>query len=119
MAKQVGSVDIVLDHDAALRRFGGNLAALKRSGEAFLQGCPGRLEEMRQAVSAGDARALRRAAYRMDWDLSRLSAGAAFQAALRLERMGKDGDLEGAASALALLEREVEMLSVQLRTMDV
>ena len=112
------SAVLVVDREAALQRFGGNAAALKRSSEEFLQLCPERLGEIRKAIVMGDAKALRQAAYRMGWDLSRLSAGAAHGAALRLEQTGREGDLVEAARELEALERELGVLATQLRVPD-
>jgi HPt (histidine-containing phosphotransfer) domain-containing protein len=46
--------------------------------------------------------------------LGSLSATAAFEAAQKLEEMGKSGDLSHAAGALAVLEQEVDRFQAEL-----
>ena len=104
-----------LDLDAALQRFEGDSGALKRRAMEFVNGCPEHLAEIRRAIEACDAKALSRAAYRLDWHLGLLSAGRAFEAALRLEQIGREDNLEEAAAALEDLEREIGLLADEIR----
>lgn len=116
MVGSTGIRQVVFDREAALQRFGGDLDALRRNAAAFMADCPGRLAEIREAILQGNARALERAAYRLDWLLSTFSAGAAFDAAFRLEKMGREGNLCGAEAVYRRLEREIESLGLALES---
>lgn len=98
------------DRDAALEHFRGDVGAFKENARSFLRGCSGRMAEIREAISCRNGKRLERAAYRLDWLLSTLGAAAAFDAALRLEKLGREGDLTGAEEAYAKLESEIERL---------
>ena len=67
-------------------------------------------------TQAGDvALAVGRAAHKLKGGLLTIGAAAAGDAALRLEKMGKGGDLSGAESALAKLNAELDRLVDALR----
>jgi CheY-like chemotaxis protein len=78
--------------------------------ETYLQESPRMMEAIRQAVADADQAALRLAAHTLKGSIRFFGASPAFQTARRLERMGREGNLEAAPQALAALEREVEEL---------
>jgi HPt (histidine-containing phosphotransfer) domain-containing protein len=84
---------------------------------AFQNDQPGILGELEQAVALGDARAVGGAAHRLKGSLQTLGAEAAAVAALRLERMGRDRDLEGVEQAWLALKSEMERLNPELLTL--
>ena len=114
MPDEVEARQEAFDREAALRRFGGDAAALNRSTEAFSEGCPERLAEIREALSRGSGKDLERAAYRLGWALSLFSAAAALDAALKLERMGREGNINGAETVYRVLEAEIGRLKEAL-----
>ena len=84
----------VVDEAAALERIGGDRQLLREIAALFLQEYPELLETMRNALAAGDAKALERAAHSLKGSASNFGAYACVEAALDLERMARGADLE-------------------------
>ena len=103
-----------VDWDAALRRVRGSAEAMKKLAQLFATESNRLLPEVRAAVEAGDAAALRRAAHTLKGSVACFAAQPATDAALRLELMGRDHNLAGAAEAVATLEAEVERVRAAL-----
>ena len=83
------------------------LAALARE---FLNSVPAQFDDVRVAVAEADAAALFQAAHRLKNAVSNLYSEPASQAAAKLEHMGRYEQLEGAHSALIVLETELSRL---------
>jgi two-component system, sensor histidine kinase and response regulator len=98
------------DEETALARVGGDREMLKDLIGIFLEEYPKWLTDIRMAVAAGDAPGLRLAAHTVKGAVDHCGASAAFDAALRLERLGHSGTLSGAVEATSALEREIERL---------
>lgn len=103
----------VFDREAALARYG-DAAALARAVETLRQQRAQRLEALREALARRNDRALAHSAYLLSRLLSGLSAGSALDAALRLQKLGRSGKLDGAEKVYAALERELERLEAAL-----
>ena len=106
--------DAIIDRAALLDRFEGDLTLVGEVAGLFLEDCPGRLDAVREALAAGDAEALESAAHSLKGSVSNFAGSAAVEAALRLETMGRDGDLTDAPAACAALEREIARLLPEL-----
>ena len=76
----------------------------------FLAECPRWMTEMRAAVAGGEPPRLQLAAHALKGGVATFAAGATYEAALRLEKMGRAGDLSAAPEALAALAQKVERL---------
>jgi two-component system sensor histidine kinase/response regulator len=100
--------EIPLDHAALLARVGGNVALLLE----ILQMCPGEfarlLAELHSAVAHKDADRIGLAAHTLKGTLGNLSAAPAYEAALRLEDIGRTGDLDRVEEAFRLVREQVE-----------
>ena len=105
------------DSSAALARVQGDTALLGEMAELFLKNCPKLLAEIRQAIERQDTRALERAAHTLKGSVGNFAARAAYEAALRLETMARQGDLSQAESAFRALEQELERLTPTLATL--
>jgi HPt (histidine-containing phosphotransfer) domain-containing protein len=92
------------DLNAALNALEGDRELLRRIAQLFVVQSPQLLDEIRQALLRGDADALERAAHKLRGSVSNFFATKAHDAALRLERMGRDKDLTGGVEAQAHLE---------------
>jgi HPt (histidine-containing phosphotransfer) domain-containing protein len=103
-----------LDLAAALGRVGGDEDLLREIAEIFLDECPDALSEVKQAIDATDAGALQNAAHALKGSVGNFGASEAYEAALRLEMMGRNGNLTGSTEALADLERALGRLKPQL-----
>jgi CheY-like chemotaxis protein len=97
-----------LDAAAALAYAGGDRQLLGELLGIFLEDSPGHLQAVRNAVAGADPAALVRAAHTMNGSLRVLGAAAATARVGRLEALGREGQLEGAATLLARLEPELE-----------
>jgi len=81
----------------------------------FLDDCPKLLLEIRRAVEREDSEALERAGHTMKGVLGYFSSDGAVSTALRLQQMGANRDLRGAARALVELEQLVAHLNQSLK----
>jgi HPt (histidine-containing phosphotransfer) domain-containing protein len=87
-----------------LDSLGGDVDFLSEVVEAYLASSPGLLAIMRQAITAGEAPALQRAAHSLKSGSAGFGALAFAAQCKELEDMGKAGELDGAESKVAALE---------------
>ena len=106
----VGINQEILDESALLARFEGEAELLRDVVNLYLDDCPKLLDGIRGALERGDAHGLERAAHKLKGTVANFSARASYDAALRLEVMGRDGNLEQAREALGQLESALEQL---------
>jgi signal transduction histidine kinase/CheY-like chemotaxis protein len=99
-----------IDTASALARVGGNGELLKEMVALFLKELPTLMTNLREAVTAGDAKATEHAADKLKKCVGNFSAHPAFEAALKLEVLGRDGSLSDAEPVYAELEKEMERL---------
>ena len=104
----------ILNLAAALERLGGDRELLEEVAQLFLETAPKALAQLREAVAKHDAPAVASAAHSLKGSVSNFEAGPSCQAALRLERMGRSGELTGVEEAFAALETEMERLQPAL-----
>jgi HPt (histidine-containing phosphotransfer) domain-containing protein len=107
----------ILNLAAALDRVGGDKELLEEVAQLFLETSPDLVAEIGRAVAAGNAEALERAAHTLKGSVGNFGAEAAFEAALRLEKMGRSRDLSGVEAALRALEEEMERLRPALESL--
>jgi HPt (histidine-containing phosphotransfer) domain-containing protein len=100
----------VWDRSAALACVRGDEELLQEIAGLFLEDCPQKMAELAEAVAKQDARRLRLTAHTLKGALVNFGAREAYEAALRLETMGRQGDLARAGEALAALEAAVGRL---------
>ena len=109
--------DEVFDRDATLARVDGDLEFLMELVELFLEDSPKLLSRIRDAVARGDSKALERAAHTLKGSVGNFDAKATFEAALKLENMGRNEDLSNAEEAYSALEEELERLKPALESL--
>jgi two-component system, sensor histidine kinase and response regulator len=102
--------DGVLDEAEALRRVGEDRQLLGELAEVFLNESPRLLESIRTAIAGQDAAKVRIFAHSLKGAIDNFAAQAAYKAALRLEMLGRDGNLAEAKQACAGLEKEMDRL---------
>ena len=100
----------ILDKEALLARVDGDTELLQELLALFLADCPRKLAEIRQAVANHDAKTIERAAHALKGSVSNFCAQPAFEAALKLELLGREGNLTQAEEAYEALEKEVARL---------
>jgi HPt (histidine-containing phosphotransfer) domain-containing protein len=92
---------------------GGDRSLLRDLLGIFLADCPGMVSNIRKAIDASDATALRHAAHALKGSVANFAAPRPLEAARRLERMGIDGDLESASPALQEQEEALDVFLME------
>ena len=100
-----------LNEAALMAHVGGDQQLLRELVGLFLEDLPERLAAVRKAVRRRDAQALSSAAHALKGAVSHFAARDTFELALKLERMGRTGDLDGAEEAFDDLKSEVGRLT--------
>jgi signal transduction histidine kinase/CheY-like chemotaxis protein/HPt (histidine-containing phosphotransfer) domain-containing protein len=117
-AREEGDVtpaSVAVDRQGLLARVGGDEALLREVVELFLADCPLRLAAIQDALDRADAEALRAAAHALKGAAGNLSAMALVSAARTLERLGAEGRLDPAPSAMRHLLAQAAIAMDALR----
>lgn len=102
------------DEAELLERVDNDVGFLAETVEMLTSDGPSLLSQVREAVAAGDAPGAARAAHALKGMISNFCASEAHASALRLEKMGKDGDLASAGPALAAMDEQLAALTAEL-----
>jgi len=106
----LGSGLEILDEAALRSRFEGDPDLLKDVVRLFLDDYPKLFSSICGAAERRDAQGTEREAHKLKGSVANFAAPAAYDAALRLEMMGRSGHLEGVAEALEQLESTLDEL---------
>ncbi len=98
------------DRDAALDRTDGDVDLMKELVGLFLDECPQRMAEIREALTRRDATKLRQAAHTLKGSVGNFAAREALEGARRLETIAQEQDWEHAEEAWAALEAAIDRL---------
>jgi HPt (histidine-containing phosphotransfer) domain-containing protein len=101
---------VVFDRDAALERTDGDVDLMKELVGLFLDECPQRMAEIREALILRDVTKLRQAAHTLKGSVGIFGARETFDGARRLETVAQEQDWEHAEEAWAALEAAIERL---------
>jgi CheY-like chemotaxis protein/HPt (histidine-containing phosphotransfer) domain-containing protein len=104
----------VYDREQALASVEGDLELLKEVVTIFLEEYPKTIKDIRDAIDGTDSHRLNRSAHALKGSVGNFGARKAYDLALRLELMGKSGDLTGADEAFHVLADEMERLKATL-----
>jgi CheY-like chemotaxis protein len=107
----------ILDRDALWSRVGGDPQLLVQLAQGFLEEYPCLLAAVLEHLAAAETGALRESSHRLKSLIGWFPAASAFHAASGLETMAIAGDLSDGEREAAILERELERLAHQLRTL--
>ncbi len=102
------------DREAALVLVDGDVGLLRRLIRLFLDDCPKRLQEIRDAVRRGDGAALMQVAHSLKGAVGMFGARIAVEALGQLEAMGRDGDVAHAGQTFATMEAALARLTPAL-----
>ena len=102
------------DMAAALARLEDDSQLVEELVHLFLEGCPMAMEEMRDALEAGDTVLLERLAHTMKGSSANIAATATSRAALALELEARGGDLRKARERVDILQAEIHRLLPEL-----
>ncbi|MGH9759876.1 MAG: response regulator, partial [Blastocatellia bacterium] len=103
-----------LDAKALMGEIRGDTDFLKELVEIFLGQYQDQLANLRRALAADNAGELAETAHKVKGAAGGMRGVAAFEAASRLEKLAREGDLVNAAGALDALEAELELLRSEL-----
>ena len=107
----MGAEDAGVDLQAALARLRGDKEMLEEIIGLFFTEMPMLLSALREAVSRRDGPAIARAAHSLKGTASSFGAPAACEAALKVETIGRSGEMLHAERACVELEREIAHLT--------
>jgi CheY-like chemotaxis protein len=105
---------VVLDEAALLALVSNDWEVVRDVATAFVEDSPLRLDDMTAAFEAGDATGVRDAAHTLKGSAGSLCGRRAADAALRVEQLAQDGDLQAAREAAVALRSEVAQLKQAL-----
>jgi PAS domain S-box-containing protein len=103
-----------LDLAVALERVDGDLELLKELAGLFLDECPRRMAEIRAAISQRNVLKLQQEAHTLKGSVGNFGAQETFEAARRLETVGRGQDWTGVEEAWAALEQAIGRLEPAL-----
>jgi CheY-like chemotaxis protein len=98
----------VIDESELQNRVGGDRELLNDVVSVFLEDCPLKLREVREAIQNRDPDGLRRSAHALKGAVANFAAHSAVEIAQKLENLGKQQNMTQAAETLPLLETEIE-----------
>jgi PAS domain S-box-containing protein len=101
-----------------LSRVNGNQELMRDLVGVFRAELPRLLSRLEQAIAHHDAKGVAFASHTLKSSLGQLAAKQAAQTALRLELMGREGQLAGAASAYAQLNEEIRCFESELAILE-
>ncbi len=105
----------IFDPQMALEQASGDQEVLKEIVDIHCQEYPKQLHEIQESIDKNDAATVKQVAHTIKGAVSNFGAKPAFEAALRLERIGKSGDLSEVESAFTALKTELERLEQELK----
>jgi CheY-like chemotaxis protein len=97
----------VFDLQRLATQLGDDHEAVTELLDSFVRDAPGTLAQLREAVTAGDAETVERAAHRLKGSLLWITAETAAAQAATLESQARSGDLKALQQPLDALDREV------------
>ncbi len=103
-----------IDRESLLEIVGQDEGLLRELAGLFLADKPRLMAEIQDSVTRGDCAKLDRAAHTLKGSVGNFGARHAAQLAARLEKMGRDKNLQGAAEAFAELDKEIARVSAAL-----
>jgi two-component system, sensor histidine kinase and response regulator len=104
----------VFDADSAMSALDGDKELFRDISEIFFENLPQDLKKIKDAVAEKDAYKLERAAHALKGAVANFGARRCFEAAFRLEKMGREKELGEAEEALNRLEKELGLFKIEL-----
>ena len=114
VAVEAAAADPVFDREALFARVEDDQDLLREIIGLFLDEAPDLLRAIRESLEHRDTASLERSAHALKGSVGNFGAKSAFESALKLETMGRSGDLNGASETLAELEAKISRLQSAL-----
>ena len=105
----------VFDLSKALEVVDGDMELFKEIAVLFKKNLPDNIAQIRVAIAKSDSNALEQAAHSLKGSVGNFAAKRAFEAAYRLEVIGREGKLAEADAALSELEKELKTLEAAMK----
>jgi HPt (histidine-containing phosphotransfer) domain-containing protein len=105
----------IIDKQELLEELDGDREFLEESVELLDSDAPPLLEQIRDALQRGDSTAISSSAHTLKSMVGNFCAQPAFDAALKVETIGRSGDLEQCSEPVESLQTEVGRLQKALR----
>lgn len=112
--ERLSVVTDAFDVDAAMAQVGGDLELFKEIVGIFVEDSEKLLSEIENAISRGDEKALERSAHTLKGSAGNFGAKTAVETALKLELMGRSGQLDDAQDTYLTLEEAINHLKSAL-----
>ncbi len=109
---------LLFDRAEALEQCLGSTEMLGQLIHVFLQNADQMIEAIGDAIAANDPKALQRSAHTLKGAVGNLAAKKAYDAALRLEQIGRNGTLDAAEEAFEQLRQALTMLKSHLQAFE-
>jgi signal transduction histidine kinase/CheY-like chemotaxis protein len=106
--------DVLVNETSLRNRVDNDEQLLRELIELFREECPGLLRQIDEAITAEDPRALEMTAHAFKGAIGTFAGKPSFEAALKLETMGRQGEISGASAAYKELEFEIARLQSAL-----
>ncbi len=108
----------MIELDKLMDRTGGDIELLCDIIEIFVEiDCESRLNDIREALEIGEAEGLHRAAHAFKGSVGNFEAPPAYEAAVLLDTLARQGRVDEAAAAFVELERIVAELCAELNAL--
>jgi HPt (histidine-containing phosphotransfer) domain-containing protein len=104
----------VFDRDEMLKRIGDDLQAISDQIDSFLDETPRLMTDLRQALNSRDSRSVERLSHRLKTLARNFGLNQTVAEGLRLEVMGRQGDLSEAEPVYVALQDALQQLRDQL-----
>jgi two-component system, sensor histidine kinase and response regulator len=108
----------IYDRASALARTDGDTELLGEMMELFLNELPNLLSSVQEAVAGRNSKALETAAHKLKGSIGNFAAQPAYEAALKLELIGRDGDVARMETAHAALLEEIKGLQLAMASSE-
>ncbi|MEW6234297.1 MAG: response regulator [Candidatus Omnitrophota bacterium] len=105
----------IVDKETLYDWYGGDTGIIKELLEIYFTDAPAMLSEVKQSIEKNDSQALDKSAHALKGAVGAFQAAKAMDAALALERLGKENSFDGVENAFADLEREMSRLDEALK----
>ncbi len=102
--------NMILDKDEMLKKFDGDKEFLATIVEIFINDIPEQLSGIKGALVNSNSGDLEKSAHKLKGAIANFVDDAAFETALKLEMMGREGRFDGADAVHEILVKEVECL---------
>ena len=105
----------VFDLQKALEVVNGDKELFKEIADIFIKGLPENTANIRKAIEENNIQEVEHAAHSLKGSIGNFAASTAHEVAYGIERMGKEGRLEEASTALSRLEKELDKLQAAIK----